>query len=50
MSFMTFMANVPVGILAILRRIVMTILFGVIRLGRLDLVVIMRGFEQLDIG
>lgn len=49
-SFVMFIANVPVGVFAILKRVLLSLFFGVIRLGRLDHILIMRGFERFDTG
>jgi len=49
-SYILFIFNVVVGVFAGLKRILLSLVLCIIRLGRLDTILIMRDFERLDAG
>jgi hypothetical protein len=49
-SYILFVFNVIVGFLAGLKRVLLSLIFSTFTVGRLDRVLLMRGFERFDTG
>lgn len=49
-SFYLFFFNVILGLFSCLRRILLSLVFGLILISRLDRCLLMRGFERFDAG
>ena len=49
-SFYLFFFNVVLGLFSCLRRILMSLVFGLMLISRLDRCLLMRGFERFDAG
>lgn len=50
MGFFLFLYNVVIGFFSVLKRVLLSLVVGSFLIARLDYVLLMRGFENLDSG